>query len=191
MNRTRKDRVEIVSAHGQIEGSEEHKPISLDRAGGHTRSVMAADVQERVAENLHARRAATGIIAKINGAPSASARAAVGNQRGVARGRVSEKADKWEPARVDEPSIAGGRVIVEFHTATAVPAARTDGVGNTRIARAGAVEELCDAAWIITGLGAAVSDASPIPRGRAVCELYRSMLCAVDIGHSHKILRDP
>ena len=109
----------------------------------------------------------------------------------AACGRVSEKADKCEPARVEETSIASGRVIVEFHTATAVPAARTDGVGNTRTARAGAVEELCDAAWIITGLGAAVSDASPIPRGRAVCELYRSMLCAVDIGHSHKILRDP
>ena len=60
-----------------------------------------------------------------------------------------------------------------------------------RITRAGAVEELCDAAWSITGLGAAVSDVSSIPRGRAVCELYRSMLCAVDISRGHKFLRDP
>ena len=113
------------------------------------------------------------------------------SKRAAARGRVSEEANKCEPILVQNTAAARGRVIVEFHTATAVPAARTDGVGNTRIARAGAVEELCDAAWIITGLGAAVSDASPIPRGRAVCELYRSMLCAVDISRGHKILRDP
>ena len=109
----------------------------------------------------------------------------------VACRRVFEEADKCEPAPVEETSIAGGRVIVEFRTATAEPAARTDGVVNTHIARAGAVEELCDAAWIITGLGAAVSDVSPIPRSRAVSELYRSMLCAVDIRGSHKILSDP
>src|SRR5207249_9840846 len=105
--------------------------------------------------------------------------------------RVTSKEVNCNPARFQDTSLAAGRDIVEFHTATAVPAARTDGVGNTRTARAGAVEQLCDAAWIITGLGAAVSDVSPIPRSRAVCELYRSMLCAVDIGHSHKILRDP
>ena len=110
-------------------------------------------------------------------------------KRAAACGRISEEADKCEPLLVEKPATACRRVIVEFHTATTLTAARTDSVGNTRIARAGAAEELCEAAWSITGLGAAVSDGN-IPRGRAICELYRSMF-AGDIGRSHKILRDP
>src|SRR3954453_17036692 len=79
----------MVAAHGQIEGSEEHKPTSLDRADGHTRSVVAADIQEAVAKNLHARMATSRIIAEENRA--AFAGAVLSHHRGIARAGISEE----------------------------------------------------------------------------------------------------
>src|SRR5437773_8260294 len=45
----------MVGPHGQVIGSEKDIAGSFDRANGHTRSVVPANVQVTIAENLHAR----------------------------------------------------------------------------------------------------------------------------------------
>ena len=87
---------------------------------------MLADVQVAVAENLHARRAAKGIMIKHNQTAITSAQAAVGDQRGIARGRGLEEPREaaacpaGRAAVVDKCAIARGRgVAVEFREAGA------------------------------------------------------------------------
>src|SRR5439155_26512867 len=100
----------------QIPSSEEYKPTSLHRADRQIRSVMAADVHEAVAKNLHARLTTTGITKKLNASSSVSGRAAVRNQRSVTRGRSVAELDAttftaFLPRRAYEDAIACGRVV--------------------------------------------------------------------------------
>src|SRR2546430_17352940 len=81
-----KDSAQLVGAHRQVIGSEEHKAISFKRADGHTPGGMVANVQITVVEHLHARRVAMGLIRKDNPASFAVGNTAIGNQDAVAGG---------------------------------------------------------------------------------------------------------
>src|SRR5438270_1294024 len=86
LNHPRKGCVQVVAAHGEVFGSEEDDTASFDRADRHARSVVGTDIQSAVAENLHPRRATRRISIKLNKTAITPAQAAVGDQRGVARG---------------------------------------------------------------------------------------------------------
>ncbi len=75
-----KKRAQIVTAYGKIHGTQENNPVTFNRADRHARNFEKATyVQTAVAENLHACRAANGMMEKSNTAAGTSARATVGD----------------------------------------------------------------------------------------------------------------
>src|SRR5262249_1555226 len=81
---SRKGLVQVIRANGQVVGSQEYSAVSFDRSSRHTRSIVTANVQVAVAENLHLGRAAGGSSSKLNRTAVTSAHTAVGNQHSVA-----------------------------------------------------------------------------------------------------------
>ena len=62
-----KGRAQVVAAHAQIIGSEEHMATAFDRADRHARRVMTADVEVALVENLYVRSVGSGIAFERNG----------------------------------------------------------------------------------------------------------------------------
>ena len=162
-----KDSAQLVGAHRQVIGSEEHKAISFKRADGHTPGGMVANVQITVVEHLHARRVAMGLIRKDNPASFAVGNTAIGNQDGVARRRVE----------------------VEHSPAAVCAADCATVVGEGATARSRIIEEI---RYRTTSVGGrpAVVDKGGIAGSRGAGEIYPSDVSS-SINLSHKLLCDP
>ena len=136
---------------------------------------MLADVQAAVAENLHARRVASGITLQMNRTAPGSAHTAVGDQRGAAQARGNEEtreaagcaADR--AAVVDKCGTAPAR-LGQHRGAAACVTHRTAVVGDVGMVR-GRQVEVCYAAGRAAGRCTLIGDISTArarPLGREV-----------------------
>ena len=94
-----------------------------------------ADIQEPVAENLHARLATTGITKKLNASSSVSVRTAVRDQRGILRGGSFGEEDlttftAFLPRRACECAIACARAAKKSGGTRRSVAGDSTGVGK-------------------------------------------------------------
>src|ERR1700730_11548545 len=184
LNHPGKGRAQVVTANGEVVGSEDDSAASFDRASRHARSVVPADIQIAVAENLRARRAARRVLLKQNETAPTSARAAVGDQhaaiagsRGVVEDRLAAECAADRAAIVGEGAMVRGRAVVEENEAWGYAADRRTLGGEGALARGRGVLKVGNAAAVDRARG---TGEGAIARGRAIAEGGLAAECAAD-----------